>query len=389
MPDFIYLDYNATTPIDPRVADAMEPYLRGQFGNPSSSHRLGRAAKEAVDMARAQVAALINAAPEEILFSGGGSESNNAVILGIAESAAQGRRHIITSAVEHPAIVEPCRYLEKKGWRITLMPVDTMGLIDVSALLRDLDETVALVTVMLANNEVGAIMPIAEMARICRRHGVPIHSDAAQAVSKIPVDVQALGVDYLTIAGHKLYAPKGIGALFIKRGGELPPFIMGAGQESGRRAGTENVSQIVGLGAAAEIARRELDEDMAHSREMRDRLLVKLIEQLGVDNIRINGPLTKQRDACLPGTLSVSFRNLAASDLLAALAERLAASAGAACNTEGTKISAVLEAMAVPLDWARGTLRLSVGRMTNEGEIERAAALLAEVTAKMQAKSDS
>ncbi len=385
MSDFIYLDYNATTPVDPRVLEAMLPYLREDYGNPSSGHALGQRARAAVEQARAHLARLLGCEPGEILFSSGGSESNNAVIFGVAEQAEPERHHLITSAVEHPAVVEPCRVLEERGWRITRLSVDGEGLVDPVELERALDGETALVSVMLANNEVGAIEPVAELAALCREAGAPLHTDAAQAVGKMPVDARGLGVDYLTVAGHKLYAPKGVGALFIRTGRELPPFVRGAGQEGGRRAGTENVPEIVGLGEAARIASDELESDMVHSRDLRDRLLAALAERIPADRLRVNGPLASRPELCLPGTLSLSLRGLAASDLLAELRDTLAASAGAACNTEGTKVSAVLAAMDVPLDWARGTLRLSVGRMTTEEEIDRAVAVLADAAARLSA----
>ena len=383
MRDFIYLDYNATTPVDPRVVDAMLPYLREHYGNPASGHALGRRARVGVESARGQVASLLNCEPDEILFTSGGSESNNTVILGKADRAPQGKRHVIASAIEHPAVVEPCRLLEKRGWRASWLPVDGAGLVHAAHLSRALDDETALVSVMLANNETGAIQPIAALSELCRQRGVPIHTDAAQAVGKIPVDVRALGVDFLSVAGHKLYAPKGVGALFIRKGQTLPPFVLGAGQESGRRAGTENVPEIVGLGAAAAIAKADLEQDMAHCREMRDRLLVGLVARFGAKRMRINGPLTLNPELCLPGTLSVSFKGIKASDLLAELRERLAASAGAACNAEGVKVSAVLQAMTVPLEWAHGTLRLSVGRMSDEHEMDRAVEILATAIEKL------
>ncbi len=376
MSDFVYLDYNATTPVDPRVANAMQPYLSEHYGNPSSSHALGRRSKEAVEKARAQVAAMLGCKPAEILFCSGGSEANNAALLGVAADAPEGKQHLITSSVEHPAIMEPADLLETAGWRVTYLPVDGLGLVSPATLADAIDSEVSLVSVMLANNEVGAIQPLAEIAAICSERGILLHTDAAQAVGKIPIDLAKLSVDFMTIAGHKFYAPKGIGALFIREGRDLPPFIVGAGQEGGRRAGTEAVTQIVGLGEAAAIVAESIESDIRHSGDARDRLLSGLRSVLPDDRLRINGPLTENPELCLPGTLSLSIRGLAASDLLAELGDHLAASAGAACNTDGTKVSATLSAMGLPIEWARGTLRLSVGRMTTDAEVDRAVGIL-------------
>ena len=385
MSDFLYLDYNATTPVDPRVAAAMIEALRDNYGNPSSGHALGRRAREAVDGARAHVAKMIGASPEEIVFTSGGTEANNSVILGVAERAPADRRHLVVSAVEHPATVEPARKLEARGWRVTRLPVDAMGRVnpeDLGALLAA-GERPALVSVMLANNEVGTLQPVAELAELCRAVGVPLHSDAAQAVGKVPVDVGELDVDWLSIAGHKFYGPKGVGALYARGGRELPPFLLGASQESGRRAGTENVPEIVGLGEAARLVDERLDEEIVHARRLRDTLLAGLRSHFDMEAMRVNGCPASRPELCLPGTLSVSFRGILVGELLEALGDRLAASAGAACNTAAgeptdVKPSATLAAMGVEPAWAAGTLRLSVGRMCDEREIDRAVALLAE-----------
>ena len=383
MSEFLYLDYNATTPVDPRVTEAMVSALRDNYGNPSSGHALGRRARAAVDGARAHVAAMIGASPEEILFTSGGTEANNSVILGVARDAAEDRRHLVISAVEHPATIEPARRIEARGWRVTRLPVDRLGRVnpDELAPLLDSGPRPALVSVMLANNEVGTLQPVAELAALCREHDLPLHSDAAQAVGKIPVNVAELGVDYLSIAGHKFYGPKGVGALYVRRGRELPPFLLGASQEGGRRAGTENVPEIVGLGEAARLVSEGLDGEIAHSRRLRDTLLAGLRARFDDAAMRVNGCAESGPELCLPGTLSVSFRGIVAGELLEALGDRLAASAGAACNTAAggdVKPSTTLAAMGVPLEWAAGTLRLSVGRMADEGQVDRAVALLAE-----------
>jgi cysteine desulfurase len=373
----IYLDYNASTPIDPEVAEAMLPYLYGHFGNPSSDHVFGTEARQAVVQARSRVAALLGCRAEEIVFTSGGSESNNTVIQGVARQLRSRGRHIITSAIEHPAILEPLAALTQEGYSVTKLPVDAQGRVDPDSLADALTPQTILVTIMHANNEVGTIQPIEELARIARKHGVLFHTDAAQSVGKLPVDVRALGVDFLSLAGHKLYAPKGIGALYVRAGLDLPSLIHGASHEAGRRAGTENVLEIVGLGVACEIAARDLKDNMAHYRKMRDRLEEALSAR--VDGIRRNGDV----DHGLPNTLSVCFRGIEANTLLAEIADRVAASAGAACHAGGVDVSAVLEAMAVPLDYAMGAVRFSVGRDTTAAEIDEAAAIVSEAVRRL------
>jgi len=371
----IYLDYNATTPLDPRVADAMEPFLRGHFGNPSSSHVFGREAGEAVRTARGHVAALLGAEPDEIVFTSGGTESDNMAIFGVAAARHRRGRHLITSAVEHPAVLEPCRVLEQQGCELQVLPVDASGRVDPDDLAAALRPDTVLVSVMHVNNEVGRVQPIAELSTLCRARDVWLHSDAAQSVSKIPVNVDDLGVDLLTVASHKLYGPKGIGALYIRRGCEIPRFIHGANHEQGRRAGTENVLEIVGLGEAARLAREELPEGMAHSRTLRDMLLAALQERMGP--LAVNGDL----ESGLPNTLSVSFPGVDAAGLLRDLGDRVAASPGAACHADGVEMSSVLAAMQVPVDLAMGTVRFSVGRFTTEAEVVTAAAVVADALA--------
>lgn len=368
----IYLDHNATTPVDPRVADAMAPYLRDHFGNPSSSHAHGRAARQAVDAARQHVATLLGAHADEVVFTGGGSEADNMAIFGVAEARQDQGRHLITTAVEHPAVLEPCRVLERRGWQVTVLPVDAVGRIDPAAVRQALRPDTVLVSVMHANNEVGTLEPLAEVADLCREHGAWLHADAAQSVGKVRVDVDRLGVDLLTVAGHKLYGPKGVGALYIRRGRTVARFIHGAGHEAGRRAGTENVLAIVGLGEAARLAHGQLASDMDHSRTLRDRLLTRLREHLG--DLTTHG----DRDHGLPNTLSVALPGVRAADLLRELGDRVAASPGAACHADGVVASAVLTAMQVPLELALGTVRFSVGRFTTEAEVDTAAALVAE-----------
>ncbi|MBN2171582.1 MAG: selenide, water dikinase SelD [Candidatus Krumholzibacteriota bacterium] len=372
----VYLDYNATTPVDPRVADAMLPYLTEHFGNPSSSHAFGAEARKAVDRARRQVAALLGCGVDEVLFTSGGSESNNLAIKGVAEAYRDRGRHIVTSAVEHPAVAEVCRHLAARGWRVTWLPVDEAGLVDPADLAKAMTPQTILVTVMHANNEVGTIEPVAELAAIARAGGALFHSDCAQSLGKIPVRVDALGADLVSVAGHKLYAPKGVGALYVRGGVRLAKLIHGADHEMDRRAGTENVPEIVGLGAACEIAGRELDAEAPRLAALRDRLQAGLAGRF--PGLRVNGHPERR----LPNTLSVSFRGLEANTILAEL-DGVAASAGAACHADGVDVSAVLEAMRVPLEEAMGTIRFSVGRFSTEAEVDRAVAAVADVVARL------
>jgi cysteine desulfurase len=368
----IYLDYNATTPLDPEVIDAMRPYLEERFGNPSSGHFYGVEARAAVDQARARVAGLLNCSPEEVVFTSGGSESNNYALKGAALALRHRGNHIVTSSIEHPAVTEVCGWLAARGFEITWLPVDDYGMVgvaDVEAALRP--ETI-LVSIMHANNEVGTVQPVAEIARVARRVGALVHTDAAQSAGKIPVAVEALGVDLLSLAGHKLYAPKGVGALYVRRGVTLEKFVHGAGQEAGRRAGTENVLEIVGLGKACEIARRDLGQHTAHMRAMRDAFEEGLRTRIAA--MRVNGHPVER----LPNTLSVSLRGVDAQELLRAIGGRVAASAGAACHSGGVEISHVLRAMRVPAEFAAGTLRLSTGRFTTMEEIERAVRVICD-----------
>jgi cysteine desulfurase len=376
----IYLDYNATTPVAREVAEAMTPFLYEHFGNPSSTHPYGVVAKRAVETARAQVAASLGCQVVEVAFTSGGTESNNYAIKGAALSRRGRGNHIITSAVEHPAVIEVCRWLETQGFRITILLVDSYGMVDPADLEHAITPETILVSVMHANNEVGTIQPVAELAEIAHRAGALMHTDAAQSVGKIAVDVDALGVDLLSIAGHKVYAPKGIGALYVRSGIELTKHLHGAEQEGGRRPGTENVLEIVGLGAACELAQRELAKNVEHFKAMRDRLHQALLDELGADAVRLNGH-PEQR---LPNTLSLSFRGVEANTLLSEISEKVAASAGAACHADQVDVSAVLEAMQVPTEWAMGTVRFSVGRATSREEIDEAAWVVLEAVRRLQ-----
>ena len=381
----IYLDYNATTPIAREVAEAMAPYLYEHFGNPSSSHPYGVATKRAIERARIQVATLLGCQPTEIVFTSGGTESNNAAIKGVAWAGRDRGRHVVTSAIEHPAVMEVCRWLASQDFRLTVLPVNTDGLVNPADLEQAIDTDTILVTVMHANNEVGTIQPIAELSAISHRQGVLVHTDAAQSVGKVPVNVDELGVDLLTVAGHKLYAPKGIGALYIRNGVRLAKLLHGANHEADRRSGTENVLEIVGLGQACEIARRDLAGTMIHFKNIRDRLHEGLKRELGKEAVHLNGHPERR----LPNTVSLSFRGIKANSLLSNISRQLAASAGAACHAEGSEISAVLKAMDVPLEWAVGTVRFSVGRDTTIREIDRAIHIVAEaVRSSVNAKAN-
>ena len=372
----IYLDYNGTTPHDPEVIAAMRPYLEEEFGNPSSGHRYAVKPRQALNTARRQVAGLLRCAPEEVVFTSGGTEANNWAIAGTAHALRDRGRHIITSRFEHPAVLNVCAFLEKDGYEVTYLPVGEFGLVDVADVQAALRPDTILITIMHANNEVGTIQPIAEMAALAKSRGIRVHTDAAQSLGKITVDVNALGVDLLSMAGHKLYAPKGVGALFIRKGVALETFMHGAGQEMGRRAGTENILEIVGLGKACDIAARDLERQRRHMQEMRDRLHAAIAA--GVRDVRLNGHPEKR----LPNTLSLSFRDLEANRILDAIGLEVAASAGAACHADSVEISHVLKAMGVPVEWAKGTLRLTTGRMTTASEIDRAATVIIEAAGK-------
>jgi cysteine desulfurase len=362
----IYLDYNGTTPHDPEVIAAMRPFFENEFGNPSSSHWYGIRPKRAVAAARRQVAVLLGCRPEEVFFTSGGTESNNHAIKGTARALKEKGRHIVTSTVEHPAVLEVCRYLEKEGFETTYVDVDDTGMLRVDDVADAMRPDTILISVMHANNEVGTVQPIAEIGALARQKGICIHTDAAQSVGKIATDVQTMNVDLLSVAGHKVSAPKGIGVLYVRTGRLPEKFCHGAGQEMGWRAGTENVMAIVALGKACEMAERSLDHAGRHLKAMRDRLHKGLAEDL--TDMRLNG----HPDNRLPNTLSLSFKGLEANRILEEIGLAVAASAGAACHSDTVTLSHVLEAMRVPVEWAKGTIRFSTGRMTNGEQIDRA-----------------
>jgi cysteine desulfurase len=368
----VYLDYNATTPVAAEVLEAMLPYLREHFGNPSSSHPYGKKAAEAVRAARESVASLLGAAADEIVFTGSATDANNLALLGVARALDGAKRHLVVSAVEHPAVIEPALHLQSEGWELSVIPVDAYGRVDPADVAAALRPDTALVSIMHANNEVGTIQPVAEIAAITRARGVLLHTDAAQSAGKIALNVDALGVDLLTLAGHKFYAPKGVGALYVRAGTPIAPIQFGAAQERGLRPGTENVAQMVGLGVAARLARERLPAATEKLRSLRDALHERL--RAGVPGLTLNGHPSER----LPTTLNVSFPGIAGRELLSRVAGRVAASVGSACHSEADTVSGVLAAMGCDASRAAGAVRLSVGWMTTPEEIDAAAAALCE-----------
>ncbi|MBM2828787.1 MAG: aminotransferase class [Actinobacteria bacterium] len=367
----IYLDFNASTPIAPEAVEAMRPFLTEHYGNPSSLHWAGAPAKDAMEKARGQVAGLLGCDPTEVIFTSGGSEANNHAIKGIFFASLERGGHLITAAVEHPATINPCRFLEKMGAEVTVLPVDRSGLVDPDDVRRAITKKTVLITVMHANNEVGTIEPIPEIAAVAREAGIPFHTDAAQTVGKISADVEELGVDLLSIAGHKVYAPKGVGALYIREGTKIEPFVHGAGHESGRRAGTENVLLAVALGAACEAARKWIG--MPHVRALRDRFHDGMKAVFG-DGVTLNGHPTER----LPNTLNVNFKGRSGAEVLARL-PGVAASTGSACHAGSVTLSPVLQAMGVPPEEGMGAVRFSLGRATTWEELGEVIHLLEEI----------
>jgi len=361
----VYLDYNGTTPHAPEVIEAIRPFLETAFGNPSSGHWYGIEPKKGIMAARRQVAGLIGCSTAEVLFTSGGTESNNHALKSIAGARYAGGTHIITSSIEHPAVIEVCRFMGGHGFSVTVLPVDQEGLVNISDVAAAIRPDTIMISIMHANNEVGTIQPIEAIAKLARKQGILMHTDAAQSMGKIPARVDELGVDLLSAAGHKIYAPKGGGVLYIRDGIEPTAFCHGAGQENGRRAGTENVLEIVGLGKACEIAEQGLADHAEHMKAMRDRLELGLAQTL--KDIRFNG----HREKRLPNTCSVSFLELEANRILEEIGLDVAASAGAACHSDRVEISHVLKAMQVPEPWAKGTLRFTTGRYTTAEEIDR------------------
>ena len=359
----IYLDYNASTPVDSNVLAEMLPYLKEKYGNPSSTHTFGAACRAGIEQARERVAALLGCGAEEVIFTSGATESNNMVIKGIAKAAGKGK-HFITSRIEHPAVLEPCRHLERFGYRVSYLPVDRFGMVSPVDLEKAITPDTALVSIMHSNNEVGAIQPITELSRIASSRNVLFHTDAAQSVGKVRVQVAELGVDFLTVAGHKFYAPKGIGALYIKNGRKLPPLLHGAGHERGLRPGTENAAFIVGLGAAAMLAAPLIETEGPRQMKLGKRLFQGL-QKAGL-KVHLNGHPEKK----LPNTWNLSFEGFTATDVMDALGQEFAVSPGAACHGDLVEPSHVLAAMGIDTALARGAIRFSLGRETTGADID-------------------
>ena len=361
----VYFDNNATTQVLPEVAEAMLPFYTQYYGNPSSIHRFGSEVGQKIEQSRGQVAELLGAAdPVEIIFTSCGTEGDNAAIRGMLE-ARPTKRHIITTGVEHSAVLGLCQHLEKKGYRVTWLSVDQDGGLDLAELSEEISDDTALVSVMWANNETGVIFPIDKVGAITRNKGVPFHVDAVQAAGKIPIDVNALPIDLLTISGHKFHAPKGVGALYVRRGVTFPPFLIGGHQERNRRAGTENVAATIGMGIAAEIALSRLPADRARVMKLRDRLEMLLLASC--PESRVNGPKQER----LPNTSNISFRYLEGESMLVLLDQQgICASTGSACTAGSAEPSHVLRAMNVPADWLQGAVRFSLSRFNSEAEVD-------------------
>lgn len=376
----IYLDNHATTPLDPGVLDAMLPYLQGKFGNPASrSHSFGWDASKAVDRARQQVASLIGAAPDEIIFTSGATESDNLAIKGVAESNRERGRRIISVITEHKAVLDSCRHLEHCGFDLTYLPVQSDGLIDVGAFRCALSSDTILVTIMAANNETGILQPIAELGAICREHGIAFHTDAAQAAGKVPIDVAAQNIDLLSLSGHKLCGPKGVGALYVRKSPALQvaPQIHGGGHEHGLRSGTLNAPGIVGLGKACELAKNELAEESCRIAGLRNRLRDRIMAE--IDGVSINGSIEHR----LPGNLNLSFAGIQGEDLLTAL-DDIAVSSGAACTSDHIEPSYVLKALGLSDDMAQASIRFGLGRFTTEAEVDYAAGRVIEMVGQLR-----
>jgi cysteine desulfurase len=367
----IYLDYNATTPVAREVAEAMMPYILEDFGNPSSAHPIGRKAKKALEGARAQVSGLLGCSGEEIIFTSGGTESNNMALKGIARSLREKGRHIITTRIEHPSIMNTALFLMENGYEVTFLPVDEFGTLEPGELRRAIRGDTILITVMHANNETGTIQPIAEISALAKEHGIIFHTDAAQSIGKIETKVSDLGVDLLTIAGHKLYAPKGVGALYIRKGIEIEPILHGGGQERGLRSGTENMILNVGLGKACELIQGSLSQEIPRIKMLRDRLYEQIASV--VPEAVVHGHPDKR----LPNTLFISFPGMVGEEILSDI-PGLCASTGAACHDQSVSLSHVLGAMGVTKEVGMGAIRLSLGRPTTEDEVDQAARLIIE-----------
>ena len=376
----IYLDNAASTPVHEQVLQEMIPYLQDQFGNPSSIHKYGRTANRAMKNARKQIANLINAEPEEILITSGGTESNNTALFGIAH--AKKGNHIIVSSIEHDAILEPCKKLEKNGFEITLIPVNDSGMIDLKNLENSISSKTCLVSIMFANNEVGTIQPIEEISKICHQNNIPFHTDAVQAIGKVGLDVKKLGIDLLSISSHKINGPKGVGALYIKKGIEIEPFIYGGGQEDGMRSGTENVASIVGFGKACQLAKENIQENISYLKNLQEKLITRVLEEIPYS--ALNGDKSQR----IPNNAHFTFLGVNGEDLIIKLDENeVAASTGSACSVHVQKESHVLRAMGFSHDQITGSLRLTVGILNTELEIEKTVEILKKVVEELRSFS--
>jgi len=376
----IYLDNAASTQIHENVLESMLPYLKEQYGNPSSIHRYGRLAHKAIEKARKQIAQLINADPTEILFTSGGTESNNTALYGISEKRPNSQ--IITSSIEHDAILEPCKRLAKNGYNVVYISVDEKGMMNLEVLEKSLSDNTCLVSIMFANNEVGTIEPISKIAKLCNEKNIPFHTDAIQAIGKIPIDVKKLGIDLLSISSHKINGPKGIGALYVRKGIDIDPIILGGGQENGLRSGTENVANIVGFGKACEIANLNLSENISHMKKLRDILVLKILKE--IPGVTLNGHPENR----LPNNAHFTFLGVAGEDLIIKLDEYgIAASTGSACSVHTQKASHVLEAMGYSYEQITGSLRLTLGLYNTESQIDETVNILKKVTAELRSVS--
>ncbi|HCX90909.1 MAG: cysteine desulfurase NifS [Deltaproteobacteria bacterium CG12_big_fil_rev_8_21_14_0_65_43_10] len=378
----IYMDHNATTPLHPEALDAMLPFLKDNFGNPSSIHWAGRGVKKYIDEAREKVASLLNADPSEIVFTGGGSEGDNLAIKGVANVLKKKSNHIITTQVEHPAVLTTCQYMEKRGCKVTYLPVDHDGVIDLDDLRDSITKKTVLISIMYANNETGTLFPVKEAGEIAADNGIIFHTDAVQAVGKIPIDTKDMKVNLLSLSGHKLYGPKGIGCLYVKKGTPLVPLIHGGHQEGGRRAGTENIPGIVGLGKACEIVNRDMESQSKHITKLRDRLYKGIIDKL--DHVKLNGHTINR----IPNTLNLSFEFIEGESLLLNLdLEGIAVSSGSACTSGSLKPSHVLTAMDITPEIAQGSLRFSLGLGNTEEDVEYVLGVLPEIVNRLRSMS--
>ncbi len=381
----IYMDHHATTPVDPRVLEAMLPYFTEHFGNAASvDHEYGAEAGQAVETVRQQIARLINAQPDEIIFTSGATESNNLAILGTAERYADRGNHIITCVTEHKAVLDTCQYLERKGWRVTYLPVDRYGLVDPDALRRQITPQTVLISIMTANNEIGTIAPVEEIGRIAREHQVLFHTDATQALGKIPVDIEAMSIDVLSMSAHKMYGPKGVGAIYVRKRGprvRLAEQIHGGGHERGMRSGTLNVPGVVGFGKAAEIGQLEMRTESERLRKLRDRLWVSLRAELR--EVRLNGHPTSR----LPHNLSVAIAGVESRSLLVQLKQDIALSTGSACTTSKVEPSHVILALDQGEERAHCSLRFGLGRENTEASVDLAVQRTAEAVTRLRRMS--